>query len=88
MEEAVKKNHMHAAAVDHKSKKTLAKPIGFSYHRLAQKAGRRIECQVFFLHVFLPAVDGSGLQCVSMILIRLVLVLTDLRELFVDLLYN
>ena len=48
----------------------------------------RKQAEVFFLHVFLPAVDGSGLQCVSMILIRLVLFLTDLRELFVDLLYN
>lgn len=80
----------HTAALDYKSKKTLAKLIGFSHHRLAQNTRRPIKRHFFLSQalLYLPAVDGSRLQCVSMILIWLVLVLTDLWELLVDLLYN
>lgn len=70
--------------------KTLAKLISISQHRLAQNTGRPIKRQFSFFQalLYLPAVDGSRLQCVSVILIWLVLVLTDLWELLVDLLYN
>ena len=77
-----KKHHVHAAAPDCESKKTLARPISFSLYRLAKNMS------VLLLLLYLPAVDRSRLQCVSVILIWLVLVLTDLWELFVDLLYD
>lgn len=82
---------MHAAAMDDESKKTMAKLICFSQHRLAQNTGRPRKTSVpssFQALLYLPAVGGSRLQCVSMILIWLVLFLTDLWELLVDLLYN
>lgn len=80
----------HAAAVDYKSKRTLAKLIHFSQHMLAQNMGRPINHQFFLFQtlLYLPAVDRNRLQCVRLILIWLVLVLTDLWELLVDLLYN
>lgn len=84
-----KQHHVHAAALDYESKTTLAKLIGLSQRRLAQNTGHPITCQLLFKALlYLPAVDRSRLQCVSMILIWLVLVLTDLWELLVDLLYN
>ena len=76
--------------LDDESKKTLAKLVCFSQYSLAQITWRPIKHQFFFFQALLhlPAVDGSGLQCVSVILIWLDLALTDLWELLVDLLHN
>lgn len=66
------------AAPDRESRKELAK--------LAQKT--EYPAPPLQALVYLPAADRSRLQCVSLILIWLVLVFTDLWKLLVDLLYD
>lgn len=68
-----------AVLLDYESKK---------FNKKVGKTDKLLDSSSFQALFCLPAGDGSRLQCVSAILIWLVLVLTDLWELFVDLLYN